>query len=331
MDVNLSVPALDKLVDYAASGIGSVAGPMLAPWQARREAKAKQIAAEGDAKALTIQAEAQSEARNTLVSKGSGLAVELDITDKVNQRVLFQEQKRQLNIEKVVRKAADELGDKTVANKEPDHDWTARFFNDVQDVSTAEMQILWARVLAGEVERANSTSIRTLGILKNLDQATANLFRTFCSACAFIGPIPRPSDGRVPSLGKHAAQNSLRDYGLDFASLNLLNENGLILSEYNSVLTFTYCHIVGDGDEIRFLDHPFRFQNKYWILTRNPQPTNNNTVKIPGVALTSSGIELSQIVDIRPTEKFAQDLIAYFRKQNLQMTEVSSGVPRIRP
>ena len=31
MDVNIKVPALEKLLDYAASGIGSVAGPMLAP------------------------------------------------------------------------------------------------------------------------------------------------------------------------------------------------------------------------------------------------------------------------------------------------------------
>ncbi len=29
MDVNIKGPALEKLLDYAASGIGSVAGPML--------------------------------------------------------------------------------------------------------------------------------------------------------------------------------------------------------------------------------------------------------------------------------------------------------------
>ena len=36
MDFNLKVPAVDKLLDYTASGIGAVAGPMLAPWRARR-------------------------------------------------------------------------------------------------------------------------------------------------------------------------------------------------------------------------------------------------------------------------------------------------------
>ena len=171
MDVNL--PAIEKLVDYAASGIGSVAGSMLAPWKARREAQAKQITAEGDATILQIQAEAQSKAREILVSQNTDVTGELDITDKVNQRIQFQEQKRQINIGSVVEEAASQLGDKRVANTEPDHDWTARFFNEVQDVSSEEMQSLWAKVLAGEVERAGSTSIRTLGILKNLDQVTA--------------------------------------------------------------------------------------------------------------------------------------------------------------
>ena len=34
MDISLRVPGFEKLVDYAASGIGSIAGPMLAPWKA---------------------------------------------------------------------------------------------------------------------------------------------------------------------------------------------------------------------------------------------------------------------------------------------------------
>ena len=31
VDVNVKVPALEKLVDYTASGIGAVAGPMQKP------------------------------------------------------------------------------------------------------------------------------------------------------------------------------------------------------------------------------------------------------------------------------------------------------------
>ena len=185
MEVKLKVPALNKLVDYVASGIGSVAGSMLAPWKAQQQAKVKQIEAEAEANSLLILAKAQTEAREILVSQDSHLAVEPDITNVVNQRIQFQELKRQANIKAVASQAADLLGDTEVSNSEPDHDWTARFFNDVQDVSSEEMQSLWAKILTGEVKQAGSTSIHTLSILKNLDQATANLFRTFCSICIF--------------------------------------------------------------------------------------------------------------------------------------------------
>ena len=36
VDVNLKAPAVEKLLDYTASGIGAVAAPMLAPWRTSR-------------------------------------------------------------------------------------------------------------------------------------------------------------------------------------------------------------------------------------------------------------------------------------------------------
>ncbi len=91
--MELNVKALEKLLDYAASGIGSVAGSMLAPWRARREAQARQIAAEGDANVLQIQAEAQGKAREMLVSQDTSVTGELAITNTVSQRIQFQERK----------------------------------------------------------------------------------------------------------------------------------------------------------------------------------------------------------------------------------------------
>ena len=71
IEPNPMVRALGKLLDYTASGIGAVAGPMLAPWQARREADALRITTQGKADSLHIIAAAQSEARNMLVSTAS--------------------------------------------------------------------------------------------------------------------------------------------------------------------------------------------------------------------------------------------------------------------
>ena len=189
MDVNLKVPALEKLLDYAASGIGAIAGPMLANWKASREGKARltstlaeaevrRIETESKARSLQIIADAQAKARqsiDTTIEPGHGIMVEIT-HDDITQSIEFQGRKRLTNARSVVEDAADELGDKEVSDHEPDPDWAARFFNDIQDVSSEEMQSLWAKVLAGEVERPGSTSIRTLSILRNLDQTAARLF-----------------------------------------------------------------------------------------------------------------------------------------------------------
>ena len=319
--MDLNVKALEKLVDYAASGIGSVAGSMLAPWRARREALAKQIAAKGDAAALLIQAEAQAEARAILVSQDTDVTGELDIANTVNQRIQFQERKRQINIVSVVRQAANQLGDKEVENNEPDHDWTARFFNDVQDVSSEEMQSLWAKVLAGEVERSGSTSTRTLGILKNLDKATARLFRKFCSACVFLSPDGKGLiDARVPSLGGSAGNNSLKAYGLHFDALNILNEHGLIISDYDSRLSIG----LKLDNPPQLIRMPFRFQDRYWILIPTGERDLGKEFRPSGVALTRSGRELSGIVGLESMEQFSQALSSFFQREKLQMTEVES-------
>ena len=327
MDLNL--PAIEKLLDYAASGIGSVAGSMLAPWQARREAQAKRIAAEGDATILQIQAEAQSKAREILVSRKTDVTGELDITDTVKQRIQFQEQKRQINIGSVVEEAASQLGEKRVANIEPDHDWTARFFNEVQDVSTKELQSLWAKVLAGEVERAGSTSIHSLGILKNLDQVTARLFSRFCSACMYLSEEENEiTDARIPSLGGDAGNNSLQKYGLNFSELNRLNEHGLIISDYNSWKDYRNAIGIAIDNTSQLIRIPFSFQNRYWVLVPTSQHDWNKEFKLHGVALTKSGEELSRIVGLEPMEEFVRDLIKYFHNKNLQMTEVNSSQPQ---
>ncbi len=311
VEVTVGVPALEKLLDYAASGVGRVAGSMLAPWQARLEANAKRIAAEGDADVLLIQAQAQAEARELLLSGNASVTGELDVAGTVSQRILFQEQKRQLNIASVVREAARQLGEIEVPDSEPDHDWTARFFGEVQDVSSADMQALWAKVLAGEVAQGGSTSIRTLGILRDLGRPTARLFQRFCSACVFL-PAEEVIDARVPSLGGNAAHNSLQAYGLGFNDLNRLNEHGLVIPDYNSWFDYR-----SSTQGI-----PFRFQSRLWNLVPEDQNWQKGRLKLSGVALTRTGRELSRVVEVQPMAEFTQALVDYFTGQKLGMVEV---------
>ncbi len=338
MDPNAMVRALDKLLDYTASGIGAVAGPMLATWRARREAEALRIAAQGEADALRIIATAQAEARESLVFTASDVRGEIDIAETVRQRIQFQEEKRYRNIGSVVGRAAEQLGNKEVPDQEPDHDWTARFFNDVQDVSSDEMQQLWAMILAGEIEKPGSTSIKTLSILKNLDKETARFFQTACSMCvSFSWDGHSVADARVPSLGEPGPRglpplpdsDSLREYGLGYDALNVLNEHGLMMSDYSSWIDYNFCIATWPSEYVDGMTvTPFQFQGKYWVLVPSLERRANEQLKLSGVALTRSGRELSTVVGIRTNEEFLSALAAWFELQGLQLTEVDSSHSR---
>ena len=338
----MPIPALEKLVDYAASGFGSTAGHLFAGWIARRKVEAKLIAAEGEVQAqqilaggqaatMQIIAKAQSDARSTLISPEAVVEGEVTFGALVEQRIQFQEKKRQSNIESVVRRAALELGDKEVLDHQVDHDWTARFFSDVQDVSSEQMQSLWAKILAGEVERPGSASIRTLSVLRNLNQDVAGLFAKFCSLCVFVRNDPfKIFDARAPFLGNYGQGNALRDYGIDYLSLNVLNEHGLIVSEYNSWIDYNLCITTWPSERKEDIwVIPFKFQGTYWLLTPMVKRNTEKEFKLEGVALTASGQELSMVIGQSSDKAFADNLKQFFGARQLQMVQVDSGLPRI--
>ena len=192
-DLNLKVSAIDKLLDYTASGIGAVAGPIFLPWKAFWEGKAKRISAHTDADVLRLQAESEAgtspiiakarfEAREDLITPDAEIRGTVEITrEDITQRIEYQEQKRHANIKAAVGEAANGLSDKEVLDHEPDPDWTARFFDCVQDVSSEDMQRIWAKILAGEVESPGRTSLRTLDTLRNMTKTDAAMFSDLCN------------------------------------------------------------------------------------------------------------------------------------------------------
>ena len=307
-----------------------------APAEARRiesrgEADSLGILAEGQSNAMRIIAGAQAEARQILVSPEAIVHGEIDFGETVNQRIRFQEEKRQRNIEAVVTKAALQLGNEEaqVQDHEPDHDWTSRFFNDIQDVSNEETQQIYAKILAGEVERPGQTSVKTLSILRDLDQSTASLFRTLCSVTICLDPRQEwMSDARVVWLTEDIGWNGLSEYGLSFRRLTILNEHGLIISSYTT--TCNYDASVGfelPPPDNRCFRIPFGFQNYSWALepTEGPLPAHQDSlepVHVAGVALTKAGRELYQVVDQEPMDQYFQELQKYFEAKNLRMVEV---------
>ena len=329
------VSAWTKLVDYTASGIGAIAGPMLANWKADREGQARVTAAKADAQVRLIEAEslsliseAQDKARRVLERSSDTSQTRLEITGgDITHAIEFQTRKRLSNTKAVVEMAAEELGDEEVPEQEPNHDWTARYFDFAQDVSLPDMQMLWARVLTGEVRRPGSISLRSLNVLRHMDQSTAHLFQTLCSASISIRILNYPSaHAMVCSLGGRAGQNSLASHGLKFARLNVLNEHGLIIGSYNSRWDYKMCRVQRVPTANSRFASPMVFQGKYWVLLSTVQCDLSSDLMLSGVAFTRAGLELARVVETLPMPRYAQQLEEYLESLNLRMTEIDPGI-----
>lgn len=297
--MNIKILGVDKLVEFVLSDL---LGPKLASWKSRK-------IAEGDVEGAVIRAEGVQKVRQILSTQDADLSNELDLRVEIPHSKL-REQKRLSNKASVIEKAAGILGDKVVPDQEPDHDWTARFFDYIQDISTDEMQILWAKVLAGEVERPGDISLMTLDVLRNIDRSTATAFRRFCSASIYITDGTTVYDARVPSLGEKVGQNSLSQYGIDYRTLVRLNEHGLVVPEFNSWYEVSVGWLQRSG---------FLFQGNTWLVS--PRESVER-IKLYGVAMTTSGIELSRIVEIEPMPDFAEALHTFYSKQDIEAVEI---------
>ena len=312
-----------KLIELVASGIGSAAGHVFAPYISRRRGKALEIEAEYKAGALLTIAQAHQQARDILDNPETFLDADFSVNDSIEQFVNYQQERRIKNIGSVAFRAAELLEDvEEVPDEEVDHDWTARFFNEVQDVSSEEMQELWARVLAGEVESPGRTSVKTLNILRDLNRDIARSFQHLCSISSVL--FERSDsivDCRVISLGNDAGNNALQDFGLPFATLNRLNEHGLIISSYHSYMPYNVC--IARNGEVRV---PFVFQAKKWGLVPDPDFEEPDKLEIYGVSATEAGKQLWWIVDREPMSTYEAALRAFFESQKLRMVAISGTI-----
>ena len=149
--LGLSKP-MTKLISVISQGIGAISKPYLI----RKTAEAKAYEIEVVSKAISenqdlVQKINYDESKLCLSSIDlDHFTKELPCFERKNQRLDYQEQKRQQNIENITQIAAEqiELVD-SVSEEFVDEDWITRYFNYAQDISNEEMQLLWGRILAG--------------------------------------------------------------------------------------------------------------------------------------------------------------------------------------
>ena len=288
--VKALISPAEKLIDAVRSAIGKAYEPRYLRRMA--DAEAHRINVVGNALLDRVEIPA-------VFNNGN---LEMDTTDfeglikRAKQRLALQELSKQNNIESVVDQAYAMLeGEEPIPDEPIDSDWINRFFSSVQEISSEQMQLIWSRILAGEVKKPGSFSLRTLDTLRNINQKEAEMF-------VQIAPFLVSSESALVLSSDKAL---LAKYGIPYGMIVALDECGLINS--SSFLS---------------LDIQLSEQNETTIYTRERiariKPINNENVNIKfGVyLLTTAGKELSKIIDTQPNNDYFHDLIIKIDSEN---------------
>ena len=254
---DLSKPA-DTLIRKVSDAVGGI----FAPYQVKRIAKA-------EAEAAMIEAQSEIEIS--------------ELHRRAAHRFIEEEAQRQTNMEDITAKALPQLN----AEATPDsieNDWLVNFFDKSRIVSDNEMQVLWARVLAGEANASGTFSKRTVNFLSDLDKVDAELLTKLCRfGWSIVDVVPLVFDVQAEIY------NSC---GINFVTVSHLESIGLV--QFNNL------------SEFRRIKLPKRFSLHYYkkpLMLEMPKDADNE-LNIGHVLLTKIGQELVPICGSRPVEGF---------------------------
>ena len=281
--IKIEGKAIEKLIEVVSKGIGTLYKP-------------RAIRKEADAKAYKNEVLAKAEAKKTLIEGDA----KIELIERARERLVNQEINRQTNLEEIAEKSIKYL-ETNVSDTPVDEDWRTRFFNKAQDISSDEIQEIWAKILAGEVTNPGLISFRTLEIISNLSKVEAEKFQKACSLAS--------SKSLIWKIGRN---NSLDNYGLNYSDLMLLREAGLVHDNDNLIQTFQVIPQIGSaivniGDDI------------YQIA--NTKNTSLKEYKFKQIAFTNAGQELCKIENSKLNIDYLQELIGYIITEGYQLNK----------
>ena len=255
------------------------------------------------------------------------------LKEQADQRMLSFDEKRPLNVGNICQRTGEILGKEdfntAVASDNPyEDDWLSTFENESCHKSSEDMQERFARMLAGEIRRPGTFSIRAIKLLGQIDSGTASIFRYFCSGCvSFDDPS---GSGFIylsifPTLGSESSISLIGKYGINNKMLSRLQEFSLLESEVRAsfardpVLDLQEC-LIGNSEDT---PTPFLYAGKYYLIKRHDDKKEIDwDFNLPGFFLSSLGDELACIIEPEPIQKLSEDLKEFFADKQLELMEV---------
>lgn len=209
--------------------------------------------------------------------------LERGLIRETNEIMIHQE-----NLESIAEKALSLIPENAEPEEPVDFDWLMRFKDAAKNVSTEEMQFIWAKILAGEYQKPGCISLRTLEVVKNLSKEEAELFCE-CVSLAF---------GCFEELYILADSAFLGEKNIAHSTILTLDECGLL--EYGGGnISFNY-----SIEQKQVLI----FEAGNWTI----QLINPNELTVNGMInvyrLTSAGRDLYRIIEHSSSGKTVQDI-----------------------
>lgn len=204
--------------------------------------------------------------------------------------------KREVNVAKAIMHAEAELStgaDETVAEK-IDGDWLFAWREYAGRVSSEELQALWGKILAGEVRKPGTFSMRTLEFLKCLVKGEAE---TIEGIARFV-----VSDFIVKKLDEF-----YKGKGIVFSHFLLMQNLGLIAGVESVGLQVK----LGSRVEGRYVN--YLFVGSKVVIIEDPEPSKIMTV--PAYSVTPLGKEVFRLSGVSVDSDYLEEVAKIFVPQ----------------
>lgn len=211
------------------------------------------------------------------------------------------------NFLKIAKKADAQYSHRQQDNKynSYDFDWFMRYYEAAGNVSDNDMQDIWAKVLAGEIENPSFFSLKIIDVLRNMRKSDAELFVRFCEFSFDRG------SGNIflPNYDEY-----LKKSGITYSNIMRLNEMGLIFNDALLTLNFEL------AEEPKII-----LMNGNLIMTLATQAEKSKKGRIKQYPFTKVGKELATLVSAYSSDESFID----FGKQLAKTEKYKVGIHRI--
>lgn len=186
--------------------------------------------------------------------------------------------RREVNVAKSILIAEEILADdqSPESEKVPEDDWLFNWREYASRVSTEDLQLLWGKVLAGEVKNPGSYSYRTLDFLKTMSKFDAEVLE---KVAQFV----------VSNVIVSDLDNILEEGGVKFGDLIYLQELGILTGVESIGLENTWGSVSSSNYLRAFVSH-----NKCLILKNE---NSNKEAVLPVYLLTTVGKQIFKLAN----------------------------------